>query len=41
MEVFDLAQLMAKIVFVLALSLGVIPFLVWFERRGSADRADV
>ena len=36
MEVFDLAQLMAKIVFVLALSLGVIPFLVWFERRGSA-----
>lgn len=26
----------AKIVFVLAVCLGVVPFLVWFERRGSA-----
>ncbi|HAZ12177.1 MAG: hypothetical protein A2X86_01110 [Bdellovibrionales bacterium GWA2_49_15] len=36
MDIFTLVQLLAKIVFVFAVSLGVIPFLVWFERRGSA-----
>jgi NADH-quinone oxidoreductase subunit H len=36
MELFDLAQLMAKIVFVVGLSLGVVPIMVWFERRGAA-----
>ncbi|MBL7666310.1 MAG: NADH-quinone oxidoreductase subunit NuoH [Bacteriovoracaceae bacterium] len=36
MEMFDLIAVMAKILFVIAISLGVIPFLVWFERRGSA-----
>ncbi|MEK6625582.1 MAG: NADH-quinone oxidoreductase subunit H, partial [Bdellovibrionota bacterium] len=36
MDVFTLVQFFAKIVFVFAVSLGVIPFLVWFERRGSA-----
>ncbi len=33
---FDLIAVMAKIAFILACTLGVIPFLVWFERRGSA-----
>ena len=32
---FDFAMMMAKIVFVLAITLGVIPVLVWFERRGA------
>ncbi len=36
MELFDVAQLMAKIVFVVGLSLGVVPIMVWFERRGAA-----
>jgi NADH-quinone oxidoreductase subunit H len=36
MEHFDLVQMIAKILFVLAVCLGVVPFLVWFERRGSA-----
>ena len=36
MELFDFAQLMAKIVFVVGLSLGVVPIMVWFERRGAA-----
>jgi NADH-quinone oxidoreductase subunit H len=36
MEIFDFAQLMAKIVFVVGLSLGVVPIMVWFERRGAA-----
>ncbi len=36
MDVFTLVQFFAKIVFVFAVCLGVVPFLVWFERRGSA-----
>jgi NADH-quinone oxidoreductase subunit H len=36
MEVFDLVQLMAKILFVVGLALGVVPVMVWFERRGAA-----
>lgn len=33
---FDLIAILAKIAMVLAATLGVIPFLVWFERRGAA-----
>lgn len=33
---FDLSMMMAKIVVVLACTLGVVPILVWFERRGAA-----
>ncbi len=34
--IFPFAQLGAKIAFVVALSLGVVPIMVWFERRGAA-----
>lgn len=34
--IFDLTMMMAKIVLVLVCTLGVIPVLVWFERRGAA-----
>ena len=34
--IFPYAQLMAKIVFVVGLSLGILPFMIWFERRGAA-----
>jgi NADH-quinone oxidoreductase subunit H len=34
--VFPYAQLAAKIAFVVGLSLGVVPIMVWFERRGAA-----
>lgn len=33
---FPFAQLIAKIAFVVGLSLGVVPIMVWFERRGAA-----
>jgi NADH-quinone oxidoreductase subunit H len=33
---FDLIQLFAKILFVVGICLGVVPILVWFERRGAA-----
>ncbi len=36
MTVFDFIQLFAKIAIVVGLSLSSVPFLVWFERRGSA-----
>jgi NADH-quinone oxidoreductase subunit H len=36
MEYFDLLQLMAKILLVVGVCLGVVPVMVWFERRGSA-----
>jgi NADH-quinone oxidoreductase subunit H len=36
MEYFDFIQLIAKILFVVAICLGVVPIMVWFERRGSA-----
>jgi NADH-quinone oxidoreductase subunit H len=36
MEYFDLIQLMAKILFVVGVCLGVVPVMVWFERRGAA-----
>lgn len=36
MEYFDIAQLLAKILFVVAICLSVVPIMVWFERRGSA-----
>jgi len=36
MEYFDLIQLVAKIIFVVAVCLGVVPVMVWFERRGAA-----
>lgn len=36
MEYFDFLQLVAKILFVVAICLGVVPIMVWFERRGSA-----
>lgn len=36
MEYFDLIQLFAKILFVVAVCLSVVPIMVWFERRGSA-----
>lgn len=34
--IFDLTMMMAKILVILACTLGVVPFLVWFERRGAA-----
>lgn len=36
MEYFDLIQLFAKILFVVGVCLGVVPVMVWFERRGAA-----
>lgn len=36
MEYFDYIQMIAKILFVVAVCLGVVPIMVWFERRGSA-----
>ena len=36
MELFDLATMLGKIVVVLAVALGSVPFTVWFERRGAA-----
>ncbi|HXH76341.1 MAG TPA: NADH-quinone oxidoreductase subunit NuoH [Bacteriovoracaceae bacterium] len=36
MEQFDLMQLMAKIILVVGVCLGVVPVMVWFERRGAA-----
>ncbi|MGE3611179.1 MAG: NADH-quinone oxidoreductase subunit NuoH [Bacteriovoracaceae bacterium] len=36
MEYFDLITLMAKILFVVGVCLGVVPVMVWFERRGAA-----
>jgi NADH-quinone oxidoreductase subunit H len=36
MEYFDVTQMIAKIAFVFALVLGVVPVLVWFERRACA-----
>lgn len=33
---FDLAMMMAKILVIIGCTLGVVPFLVWFERRGAA-----
>jgi NADH-quinone oxidoreductase subunit H len=34
--IFDLTMMMAKILVILACTLGVVPVLVWFERRGAA-----
>lgn len=34
--IFDLTMMMAKIVLILLCTLGVVPFIVWFERRGAA-----
>jgi NADH-quinone oxidoreductase subunit H len=34
--IFDLTMMMAKILVILACTLGVVPFIVWFERRGAA-----
>ncbi len=36
MEFFDVAQLLAKILIVVGAALGVVPVMVWFERRGAA-----
>lgn len=36
MEIFDLIQLLIKILFAVGICLGVVPIMVWFERRGSA-----
>jgi NADH-quinone oxidoreductase subunit H len=36
MEYFDFFQLIAKIVLVVGVCLGVVPVMVWFERRGAA-----
>ena len=36
MEYFDFLSMIAKILFVVAICLGVVPIMVWFERRGSA-----
>ena len=36
MEIFDIAQLLVKIVLVVTVCLSSVPILVWFERRGSA-----
>lgn len=36
MEYFDFLQLIAKILFVVGVCLGVVPIMVWFERRGAA-----
>jgi len=34
--IFDLSMMMAKILVILAGTLGVVPVMVWFERRGAA-----
>jgi NADH-quinone oxidoreductase subunit H len=34
--IFDLTMMMAKILVIIACTLGLIPFIVWFERRGAA-----
>ncbi len=34
--IFDLSMMMAKILVILAGTLGVVPIMVWFERRGAA-----
>ena len=36
MEYFDFLQMIAKILLVVGVCLGVVPIMVWFERRGSA-----
>jgi NADH-quinone oxidoreductase subunit H len=36
LDIFLVTQMLAKIIFVIAVCLGVIPFIVWFERRGAA-----
>jgi NADH-quinone oxidoreductase subunit H len=36
MEMFDFVSMLGKIAFVLAITLGIIPMMVWFERRGAA-----
>lgn len=36
MEYFDFLQLIAKILLVVGVCLGVVPIMVWFERRGAA-----
>jgi NADH-quinone oxidoreductase subunit H len=36
MEYFDFIQLFAKILLVVGVCLGVVPVMVWFERRGAA-----
>lgn len=36
MDLFDLIQLLAKIAVVVGVPLGVLPFIIWFERRGAA-----
>ena len=36
MDVTAFLVMIGKIIFLLAICLGVVPFLVWFERRGSA-----
>ncbi len=36
MELFDWIALAAKILFVVGLAFGVVPIMVWFERRGAA-----
>ena len=36
MEYFDFLQLFAKILLVVGVCLGVVPIMVWFERRGAA-----
>lgn len=36
MDLFDLIQLMAKILLVVGVCLGVLPVIIWFERRGAA-----
>lgn len=36
MEYFDLIQMLVKVLFVVAACLGVVPVVVWFERRGAA-----
>lgn len=36
MEYFDLISMIVKILFVVGICLGVVPIMVWFERRGSA-----
>ena len=36
MDIISIIVLVAKIILVLAVSMGSVPFLVWFERRGSA-----
>jgi len=36
MEMFDLIQMVAKVLLVLGVCLGVLPFIIWFERRGAS-----